>query len=58
LIIKKRIKQIKLLGDKHYITKEEKQTNRLSKRHAFGCHRSQCKTCHHDKFDDKIRERL
>jgi len=57
-IINRRLKQIKRLNkiNSLYSIKDIEQPHRLAKRHALGCHRSHCKICHHEKYDDKIRE--
>lgn len=61
-VIRKRLKQIEDNSKDtrydylHACNKDLDQPHRLAKRKAFGCHRAQCKCCHADKLDDKIRE--
>ena len=51
-IIKKRLKLVKIY-DKGSIDLAKKQPNRLAKRPPFGCKRSHCQICHHDKWRRK-----
>lgn len=48
-IIKKRLKQLQI-GQIECEDKAVEQPHRLSKRRAFGCNRSKCRTCHPDKW--------
>lgn len=56
--IGRRLKAIKRVGDIGYFQKKGlfEQTNRLAKKHVFGCSRARCRYCSGPKLDDEIRE--
>jgi hypothetical protein len=61
LVIKRRLKQLKIAyncGCFFYGEENFEQPHRLSKKTPFGCSRSHCLMCHHDKFDDRIPETM